>query len=64
MKKTYQNPETDILTMALSDLMTASLGNGENPNNIDLSQAGTTDATSGNLSRRSIWEDAGEDEDF
>jgi hypothetical protein len=62
MKKIYENPTTDIISMSVSELMAASLGNGDNPNNIDLGQAGTTNATSGNLSRRSVWDDEVDDE--
>ena len=65
MKKIYENPTTDILTYSES-LMTAAsnglLGDGENPNSINLGNAGTTDATSGNLSRRSVWDDEVDDE--
>ena len=64
MKKTYQNPQTDILTMSMSELMSASLGNGPDPNNIDLSTAGTTDATSGNLSRRTLWDDTDDGDEY
>ena len=68
MKKTYQNPKTDVVTVALSHIIAASqtgglLGNGDNPNDLDLNDIAETDAVSGNLSRRNVWDDE-EEEDY
>ena len=69
MKATYQNPKTDIITISVAQMIAASngglLGNGDNPNDLDLSTAGTTEEVSGNLSRRTVWDDEEEkEEDF
>ena len=68
MKATYQNPRTDIITISVAQMIAASngglLGDNENPNDLDLTNAGTTDQTSGNLSRRSVWDDEEEEEDY
>ena len=60
MKKTYQNPETDYMAMSVEQLLEAAspVENGFNLNN----PIGETDATSGNLSRRSIWDDDADEE--
>lgn len=59
MKKTYQNPEIDTIGMSLEDIIAASpVENGFNMNE----PIGETSATSGNLSRRSIWDDEDGDE--
>ena len=63
MKKTYQNPQADYITMSLEELTAAS----PVENGFDLSDENfpTTEATEGNLSRRSIWDDGfEEDEEF
>lgn len=64
MKAIYQKPNTEIMFVAMDQhLMQASrngglLGDGDDPNNLDLGNAGSTDETGGNLSRgRSIWDD-------
>ena len=60
MKKTYQSPETLIVLVSTAKLIAASsVEDGFNTSN----PIGTTDATSGNLSRSSssIWD---EDEEF
>ena len=67
MKATYQKPVTDIITLSShANILTGSgglLGTGENPNDLDLENAGTTDAVSGNLSRRkNVWDDEQEEE--
>jgi len=67
MKATYQKPVTDIITLSShANILTGSgslLGDGEKPNDLDLDNAATTDATSGNLSRRkSVWDDEEEEE--
>ena len=56
MKKTYQNPRTDIVTITLTQLMSNSpLGPVEE--GYSTTDAPETTETSGNLSRRSIWDD-------
>ena len=68
MKATYQKPVTDIITLSShANILTVSggglLGDGEKPNDLDLENAGTTDAVSGNLSRRkNVWDDEQEEE--
>ena len=61
MKAIYQKPSTEFMSTTMSQLMAASLPekveDGFNPNDTP-----TTDATSGNLSRRKVWDD--EDEEF
>ncbi len=67
MKAIYQKPTTEIMFVAMDQhLMQASktgglLGGGDNPQNLNLDNAGETSGTSNNLSRSfSIW---GDDED-
>lgn len=67
MKATYQKPVTDIIILSShANILTGSgglLGDGEEPNDLDLDNPATTDATSGNLSRRkSVWDDEEEEE--
>lgn len=66
MKAIYQKPVTDIIAMSIkANILKGSgglLGNGEKPEDLDLSNAGETESTSGNLSRRSVWEDEEEEE--
>ena len=66
MKKIYQNPKTDIVTISVAQMIATSnsglLGTGDKPNDLDLNNAGETNEISGNLSRRSVWDD--EDDDF
>jgi hypothetical protein len=61
MKAIYQKPSTEFMSTTMSQLMVASLPekveDGFNPNDTP-----TTDQTSGNLSRRKVWDD--EDEEF
>ena len=68
MKKIYQNPNTDIITISIAQMIAASNGAllGDDPTSepIDLSAAGETNATSGNLSRRSVWDDEDEEEEY
>ena len=54
MKKTYQHTQADVISVAMTEMIALSqVENGQ-----DLSGAPTTDATSGNLSRRrDVWED-------
>ena len=64
MKKTYQNPTIDVVTISVARMIASSsglLGNGENPAAINLRNAGETDATSGNLSRYNDWDDEEEE---
>lgn len=70
MKTTYQKPTTEqVLINTDLQLMQASktgglLGDGDNPNDLDLGNAGDTEQSSGNLSRRhDLWEDE-EEEDY
>lgn len=69
MKAIYQKPTTEqVLINTDVQLMQASktgglLGDGEDPNKLNLDTAGETEETSGNLSRRrDLWEDEEEEE--
>ena len=55
MKKKYQNPEAEFVGMDLEEMIAFSVTEG-----VNLDDAPETDDTSGNLSRRSVWD---EDED-
>ena len=55
MKKKYQNPEAEFVGMDLEEMIAFSVTEG-----VNLDKAPETDETSGNLSRRSVWD---EDED-
>ena len=57
MKQTYQKPVTLLGDLDLQQLLTSSLRSDESGIYQDLGDAPTTDATSGNLSRRSVWND-------
>ena len=68
MKAIYQKPATEIVVLSTSThLLEGSNKNGilgDDPTqaNFDLGQVtNTTDATSGNLSRRSVWDDEEEE---
>ena len=68
MKTRYQKPELNVILISTEQHMMAGsngglLGTAENPNDLDLSNIATTDATSGNMSRgnRSVWGDDEED---
>ena len=68
MKATYQKPVTDIVLLStgalLQTISNGKLGNGETPKGFDPTQpVNETGETSGNLSRRSVWDDE-EEEDF
>jgi hypothetical protein len=66
MKKTYQTPTAQPSDMELEQLIAASpliTTNGENLEQ-DLSNPETTGATSGNLSRFSIWGDDDPGEEY
>jgi hypothetical protein len=67
MKTTYLAPATDIILLSVSShILEGSgglLGDGENPEDLNLDTAGETNATSGNLSRR-MWEDEEEEEEY
>ena len=65
MKTTYLKPTIDVLYISVEQMIAASgdpiLPNGTND---DLTNAPTTDETSGNLSRRKdIWADDEEEEE-
>jgi len=63
MKKIYQSPETLLMTIATQQMIAASELIKDNQQ--DLSNAPETTETSGNLSRRNVWDDeADEEEDF
>ena len=66
MKKTYQNPKTDIITISVMQMIAASNNYGTPEQGQDLSDGvvGTTDQTYGNLSRRTVWDDVDVDEEF
>lgn len=68
MKAIYQKPTTEnvVLTTGIHLLAISNglLGDGEKPKGFNPNEdVNTTDATSGNLSRRSVWDDE-EEEDF
>ena len=68
MKATYQKPKTEISIISGAQMIATSngglLGNGDNPNELDLSTAATTEESSGNLSRRSVWDEEEEEENW
>ncbi|MBQ7510248.1 MAG: hypothetical protein IJT53_05020 [Prevotella sp.] len=65
MKKTYQNPKTDIVTISVAQMIATSSNNyGQPEQGQDLNTVETTEATSGNLSRRSVWDDEDEEEEY
>jgi hypothetical protein len=68
MKKIYENPTTDIITISVSQMIAASNGLlGDNPENATFDLSGTvneTTKTSGNLSRRSVWDDTEDDVEY
>ena len=67
MKAIYQNPTTDYITLSLEQLIAASKGilsDDPTKDDFDLGDVNPTDAVSGNLSRRSVWDDGLEDEEF
>ena len=65
MKAIYQKPATEVIVLTTvthllegSPLSNGLLGDGETPNEFDPTEpTNETNATSGNLSRRSIWDD-------
>lgn len=62
MKKIYQNPNTKIVTISVTQLMTSAskgiLGDDPTKASFDLDDVNPTGETSGNLSRRNdIWEE-------
>ena len=68
MKAIYQKPATEIVVLTtgihLLAISNGLLGDGETPKDFNPNEeTNTTDATSGNLSRRSVWDDE-EEEDF
>ena len=70
MKAIYQKPVTEIVMLSIgAHLLEGSNKNGilgDNPTTADFDlgqETNTTDATSDNLSRRSVWADE-EEEDF
>ena len=66
MKKTYQSPKTKLMLMSSEQLLTQSNNYGQPELGQDLSEVGTTDATSGNLGRRrrQAWDDEEDEEEF
>ena len=52
MKKKYQNPEAEFVGMDLEEMIAFSVTEV-----VDLDDAPETEATSGNLSRRSVWDE-------
>lgn len=67
MKKTYNNPETTILVVATQQMVCESqtgglLGNEDDPSELDLTDVAETDATNGNLGRRTLWDEEEEEE--
>ena len=66
MKATYQKPATGVFTIATTELMAGSLLQQQTDGTIkqELDEITTTDKSSGNLSRRSVWDEEEEEEDF
>ncbi len=66
MKAIYQKPTTGVYTIATTELMAGSLLQQQTDGTIkqELDENTTTDKKSGNLSRRSVWDDEEEEEDF
>lgn len=62
MKKIYQSPETLLMTIATQQMIAASELIKDNQQN--LNEAPETTETSGNLSRRSVWDDEEEEEEW
>jgi len=63
MKAIYQQPTTDIYLVATTQMIAASDLIKNNSQN--LGEAPTTDATSGNLSRRrSLWDEEEEEDEL
>ena len=62
MKKIYQSPETLLMTIATQQMIAASELSIDNQQ--DRSNAPETTETSGNLSRRSVWDDEEEEEEW
>ena len=56
MKKKYQNPEAEFVGMDLEEMIAFSVTEG-----VNLDDAPETEATGGNLSRRSVWDDLEEE---
>ena len=65
MKAIYQKPATGVFTIATTELMAGSLLQQQTDGTIkqELDENTTTDKTSDNLSRRSVWDEE-EEEDF
>ena len=67
MKAIYQKPETLITRISTMQMIAAS-PYGENfkpeSESVDLGDLQGTNETSGNLSRRTVWDDEEEEEDF
>jgi len=61
MKKSYQSPAATNVFVELHNMIAAS--DLIKDNQQDLTEAPTTDKTSGNLSRRGVWEDEELDEE-
>lgn len=59
--KTYQKPVTELIKISVESIM--KLGSSIEKNGQDLGDAPTTTETSGNLSRRSVWDDEEDLED-
>ena len=66
MKKIYQNPKTDIITISVTQMIAASNNYGTPEQGQDLSDdvVGTTDQTYGNLSRHNVWDDEDAEVEF
>ena len=62
MKKTYQNPKTDIVTITVAQMI-ANSPYGEPEKGFDLEDVVETPETSGNLSRRTVWDDEEDEEE-
>lgn len=67
MKAMYLKPTIIVLNICLEQMIAESmgglLGDGSTPNSLNLGTAASTEATSGNLSRRSLWDAEETDED-
>ena len=67
MKTIYQKPELNVILIATEQLIMGStggvLGSNPEPNNLNMDEIANTDATSGNLGRRNVWDDEEEEEE-
>jgi hypothetical protein len=64
MKAIYQKPNTDLFNITVAQMIAASPALPEKvEEGFNTDSAPETSATSGNLSRKDLWEDENEDEE-